>query len=329
MSRGCDTRPGGGSRCCGSSITTRCRTLAGPPPCIYPLGWTPTLDRCTAGIANEAQDACCTKGCGRCGGVGCDGRPGGAKQCCGGSITAICSTLAGPPPCIYPAGWTGLHKAAAILNEATNSRLAAKLSTNRCTAGIPNEAQDACCSKSCGRCGGEGCHRRPGGGLQCCGGSITTNCSDFAGPPPCIYPIGWTPQERCTAGIINNAGDACCARTCGQCGGAGCESRPGGGSFCCGGSIKAICKTLAGPPPCIYPADWAPPSNRCTAGIQSETGIGCCPKWCGSCSSIGCDVKLGGAAQCCESSIKLPCRNRAGPPPCMYPSDWVPSHGEL
>ena len=47
----------------------------------------------------------------------------------------------------------------------------------------------ACCSNSCGTCGGTGCSQRPGGASQCCSGSITSagrSCADF--PPPCLTP---------------------------------------------------------------------------------------------------------------------------------------------
>lgn len=39
------------------------------------------------------------------------------------------------------------------------------------------------------------------------------------------------PDPTCSRGI--SAGSACCAAQCGQCGGSGCGSRPGGGAQCC------------------------------------------------------------------------------------------------
>lgn len=46
---------------------------------------------------------------------------------------------------------------------------------------------DVCCPRSCGRCGGSGCHRRPGGGENCCFSRIKEAgkmCS--SNPPPCV-----------------------------------------------------------------------------------------------------------------------------------------------
>jgi hypothetical protein len=68
---------------------------------------------CKTGIAGEG--ACCAKECGRCGGEGCGGLPGGASKCCGGAINKghrSCAssdppcTMAGPPPpaCTLQAG---------------------------------------------------------------------------------------------------------------------------------------------------------------------------------------------------------------------------------
>ena len=37
---------------------------------------------CQNGILNPGKDVCCPSVCGSCGGIGCDGRPGGAGKCC-------------------------------------------------------------------------------------------------------------------------------------------------------------------------------------------------------------------------------------------------------
>lgn len=47
--------------------------------------------------------------------------------------------------------------------------------------------RSVCCLTSCGRCGGRGCSRRPGGGKNCCTGTIANAnklCSQ--GGPPCV-----------------------------------------------------------------------------------------------------------------------------------------------
>ena len=38
-------------------------------------------------------------------------------------------------------------------------------------------------------------------------------------------------------GVENPKGEACCAASCGTCGGSGCSQRPGGKSNCCVGHI--------------------------------------------------------------------------------------------
>ena len=114
----------------------------------------------------------------------------------------------------------------------------------------------ACCAASCGTCGGSGCSRRPGGGDNCCGGSINAanrNC-DLVNPP-CI--IQRDPQ--CETGLANQAAGVCCAGNCeGTCGGVsggGCENAFSGSadtsSRCCAADILAAnrpCSQFA--PPC-------------------------------------------------------------------------------
>ena len=42
--------------------------------------------------------------------------------------------------------------------------------------GIPNPSGSACCAKKCGKCGGSGCSKRPGGKKNCCNGNIKKTC---------------------------------------------------------------------------------------------------------------------------------------------------------
>ena len=55
--------------------------------------------------------------------------------------------------------------------------------------GIFSPSKDACCNNICGSCGGSGCGNLPGGGSQCCTGTITKNdvsCDSVSGAP-CIF----------------------------------------------------------------------------------------------------------------------------------------------
>ncbi len=60
------------------------------------------------------------------------------------------------------------------------------------------------------------------------------------------------PDPTCKFGI--SSGKACCAASCGKCGGAGCSQRPGGANACCTGNIKAANKSCTKhPAPCLMP----------------------------------------------------------------------------
>lgn len=56
----------------------------------------------------------------------------------------------------------------------------------------------------------------------------------------------------CSTGI--RSGTACCAKSCGRCGGSGCSKLPGGSSACCTGTINAAAKSCTtNKPPCKLP----------------------------------------------------------------------------
>lgn len=62
----------------------------------------PVAGWCSAGIANGNK--CCAASCGSCGGSGCTGRPGGASQCCSGTIRNSGVTCSAPfqTGCLVP-----------------------------------------------------------------------------------------------------------------------------------------------------------------------------------------------------------------------------------
>jgi len=62
--------------------------------------------------------------------------------------------------------------------------------TQWCADGIFTESNGVCCADSCGSCGGSGCGSRPGGGDQCCHGSISAQnrvCEDVT-DVACVVP---------------------------------------------------------------------------------------------------------------------------------------------
>ena len=53
------------------------------------------------------------------------------------------------------------------------------------TYGVNGGDNPACCAKSCGTCGGNGCHERPGGEWNCCTlriNSINASCDETVAP---------------------------------------------------------------------------------------------------------------------------------------------------
>jgi hypothetical protein len=113
-----------------------------------------------------------------------------------------------------------------------------------CDRGIRNGS--ACCSASCGACGGSNCSSRPGGADACCSGRInSTGFSCTEGGPPCVVS-----DPACLLGIEGST--VCCAASCGQCGGSGCGSRPGGSAACCINTILSAGNSCSGSlPPCV------------------------------------------------------------------------------
>ena len=114
----------------------------------------------------------------------------------------------------------------------------------------------------------------------------------------------------CENGI--RSGSACCAKSCGTCGGSGCSQRPGGASSCCVTRIlskqnSCLVKTA----PCQIPSG----DTTCCTGVSS--GDFCCSASCGTCGGSGCSRRPGGAAACCTRSINSSGRSCTFlPPPC-------------
>jgi hypothetical protein len=74
-----------------------------------------------------------------------------------------------------------------------------------------------------------------------------------------VAPAGAADPD-CQTGIL--AGSACCAKSCGRCGGPNCGTLPGGSIDCCSGAIVAhadSCQNYG--PPCVHHA--AKPPTAC------------------------------------------------------------------
>jgi hypothetical protein len=104
----------------------------------------------------------------------------------------------------------------------------------------------------------------------------------------------------CKTGIIDYSHTLCCAKSCGVCGGYGCETRPGGATACCANPIKAtmrVCRSDSDVH-CVIQAH-----PKCESGILSADNRVCCSKTCGVCAGGGCEKRPGGANNCCLTVI--------------------------
>jgi len=188
--------------------------------------------------------------------------------------------------------------------------------------GIFDWSNTYCCPDTCGTCGGDGCHLRPGGATSCCTSRITETC-DVANLP-CIAtehmdtpdPAVTPPPTYCPTDTIADAsGEKCCVKSCGSCGGFGCNTRPGGQWACCTSTVTALCST--GARPCVADDDTEPPTGCPTANsVMDSSGTKCCPSYCGTCGGYGCNTRPGGASNCCTSNITVSCSANNYQPPC-------------
>jgi len=103
-------------------------------------------------------------------------------------------------------------------------------------------------------------------------------------------------------GIFDSTSKFCCPNSCGECGGYGCDARPGGAGQCCTSQITESCDESS--LPCIASST----TSACpTGGIANSSGKVCCPESCGECGGYGCHLRPGGAAKCCTGSVTNLC----------------------
>jgi len=125
------------------------------------------------------------------------------------------------------------------------------------------------------------------------------------------------PDPVCAYGILSTDTGACCASSCGTCGGDGCSGRVAEAEGCCIGHILSAnisCSTWG---PGYADAGCVAPDPNCTRGILSDSGA-CCPASCGTCGGNGCSSRPGGAAACCTGHIineNISCADQSAP--CM------------
>lgn len=182
---------------------------------------------CSRGIKDYGSLACCPSYCGTCGGGDCANRNGGPYNCCSSKVL-------------------GQNRSCSA-HEAPCTRAASGDST--CSNGIKS-SDGVCCPWKCGRCGGDGCQYRSGGSYSCCSGSIkSTNNYCDTHSAPCIMKTttstGGSSDSSCSNGIKDSSGKQCCPKTCGACGGPGCENRYGGYGKCCANGVDALNKSCS------------------------------------------------------------------------------------
>ncbi len=108
----CSARPGGAAACCTIAIKqSAVSCLDSKAPCNIPgekeMGKFAKVQAdpsCSRGIKSD-NGACCAAGCGKCGGTGCSGLPGGVGACCTGAILEKAKSCAlSEAPCVLPDG---------------------------------------------------------------------------------------------------------------------------------------------------------------------------------------------------------------------------------
>ncbi len=149
---------------------------------------------------------------------------------------------------------------------------AALVSSDRyCSTGIPDQTGSVCCASTCQSIAGDtlfACDQGTDQGTTCadrgpdelcCPDEIREakkSCSD--NPPPCVI----KPDPECRTGIKDQAGQVCCPKFCGTCGGADCSQRTGSGANCCGGAImSAGIMCSGGSPPCVLDGTTGDPED--------------------------------------------------------------------
>lgn len=275
----CGRRPGGAAECCKPAIVSAgvsCN-VARPPCIVTPLIGSPspippvvnppdpTCARGFLGVLNGVR-VCCSRSCGQCGGGMCAERPGGRDACCIPRIIRVnVSCRVRGPPCV-------LSRPGDSVSPSPTPFVGPD---PRCFFGIRADRPRAavCCSRRCGTCGGMMCADAPGGLTECCINKILSDgnpCSRNSAP--CVIfgpgiPLPSTTPSRtpspvvgdptCATGIRGVRRDgvaACCASSCGQCGGRLCGELPGGVASCCINNIvdnQPSCNFVL--PPCNLP----------------------------------------------------------------------------
>ena len=318
---GCEDREGGAEACCTDSLDSA-NAQCGTPPCLMESKQTSQArnlqghaDLCAemGGVSDPFGSVCCAGSCGKCGGMECDAREGGADSCCSDGIVAA-DIGCGSPPCMWPVD------PSAVLERASSCNAAG---------GISDPTGMRCCSLTCGTCGGEDCAARNGGPSSCCIDDLDA-ANVPCGTAPCLMESTASFQQRestrvqqaCmdAGGIPDALGLFCCAGTCGVCGGAGCEMNSGQAAACCVDSL-ASANEACGDPPCTMTIDPAASSARVSAcldlgGIPDSTGMLCCGSSCGSCGGVGCEGRQGGADGCCADKLEE-ANVACGNPPCL------------
>lgn len=110
-----------------------------------------------------------------------------------------------------------------------------------CSKGIKSADGKTCCPSYCGRCGGTGCGTLRGGYFECCTEGVRTGkgpCTSSNAPCNIVSNTMTTSDPTCSLGIREGSGKVCCAKSCGMCGGLGCQNRPGGASNCCTSQVS-------------------------------------------------------------------------------------------
>ena len=248
----CEESPGGPEQCCGLGIRqthgfctsptqTACR-MPTPEPTVLAepkfgfkvdIGFTQpqwgnppqTLHSHTAWCANgvrgvkSQENVCCPGMCGQCGGAACASLPGGFDNCCTSTIVATNTSCAdgAATSCIVP-----------TVNQVAEEERVTQLEPSAFN-------PDKCFNSLKAR-------------TFLFDGSVASSCATPSAASPAWYKHFGPPAKAglalnraqsktggfCAKGVHSTrTKHLCCDSSCGTCGGAGCQTRPGGKGRCC------------------------------------------------------------------------------------------------
>jgi len=228
----CDAAPGGAENCCLDKIAAmerRCSSSISAP-CTLSAGGGPGSSAESEDTAADAQrnaEAICSENGKR---DSCKSNPLCSWDSTHGCVVHTGIDWSNTDMSDWEHDENGWHQSSGAgdrsgQHNSANKRLATNSNACSDSGGIVDPLGTACCPRSCGICGGDGCAAREGGADACCADNIAS-AATACGSPPCA--LGAVRSASAAAlvstceqagGISDFTGLRCCPASCGICGG--------------------------------------------------------------------------------------------------------------